>query len=52
VDELQGISKQFWDKQGALDSNAQRDVNGLIDAAREAQRNYLESARALVNRDL
>jgi hypothetical protein len=51
VAQLARISKKFWDAHGPLDPNAQRDVNALIDAAKEAQRNYLESARALVHRD-
>jgi hypothetical protein len=50
--ELQRISTEFWYVQGALDRDAQKDANELIDVAKDAQLRYLESARAVVNQDL
>jgi hypothetical protein len=51
VAELQRVSTKFWEAQGAVDPNAQEEVNKLIDVAKDAQRKYLESARELVNRN-
>jgi hypothetical protein len=52
VAELHEISKELYVAHGELDLNAQNNANALIAVAKDAQRNYLEKARAVVNRIL
>jgi hypothetical protein len=52
VAELQRVSKKLYDAHGELDRDAQKDTNELIGGVKDAQLSYLESARAVVDRDL
>jgi hypothetical protein len=47
--QLDLISKELYDAHGALDQDAQRRANDLIDDASAALRSYLDSARAALD---
>jgi hypothetical protein len=47
--QLDLVSKEFYDAHGALDQDAQRRANDLIDDASGALRSYLDSARAALD---